>query len=132
MPIRYVPEPLFCRFEQLGLTIHIGLVTSSMSWVFDLITQRSYTRWSYSHQNKYHVIDFYLNWIFVVLTMTMSCHRVCLLHRADNEFYCGSETTSNRSTKTNIKGYYVYLNWALFVCVDDDWLGHTRHRVTQR
>ena len=24
----------------------------------DLITQRTYSRWSYSHQNKYHVIDF--------------------------------------------------------------------------
>ena len=46
--------------------------------------------------------------------------------------YCGNETTSNGSTKTNIKGYYFYLNWALFVCVGDDWLGHTRHRVTQR
>ena len=108
------------------------------------------TNWAWQfipcHQNKYHM---YLNWICCLYWQWLARSHISPSQlprrdRADkrisvilNETVCRSSidimterlTTLVFATKTNITWPFVF-ELDLFVCAENDWLDHTRHRVS--
>jgi len=91
---------MFCRIEQLGLIIYSSIVLIHLWIRLTIFTVNNIEIVGQSETFQNHCSVESNNWslTFVIVTKQVSLMRECLLA------------------------------WFLGVCIDDDWLGHTRHR----